>query len=433
VGVILTTFRKAATSAGLQVGQKSVWTPYEYQVSPEGEWDTWLLLGGRGAGKTEAGARYVLDHLEKFGRSARVGIGAPTFADVRDVCAEGPSGLLTIGGDDFTWNRSTATARHKDGGYVRFMSAEEPGRWNGPQWTLLWCDELALWKEETWHQAQFGVRLGPTPRVIVTTTPKARKFVKELASQPGTIVTHGTTYQNTALASRVMDRLQERYAGTRLGRQELMGEFVGDVEGALWQSEWIDASRVAEVPTTLDVVINEDGEEEEKRLPNLPRVVIAVDPAVTAKMESDETGIAIAALGGDGDYYVLGVHGFRLPPQQWAMKALEFYDHWQADKIVAEVNNGGDMVVETINRACEGLGRTVNVESIRASRGKTVRAEPVAALYEQGRVHHVGIFNEAEEQMCSFPISNEHDDLVDALVYSLSDLSNQGSPNIRFL
>ena len=154
---------------------------------------------------------------------------------------------------------------------------------------------------------------------------------------------------------------------------------------------------------------------------------------MTAKMESDETGIAIAALGGDGDYYVLGVHGFRLPPQQWAMKALEFYDHWQADKIVAEVNNGGDMVVETINRACEGLGRTVNVESIRASRGKTVRAEPVAALYEQGRVHHVGIFNEAEEQMCSFPISNEHDDLVDALVYSLSDLSNQGSPNIRFL
>ena len=421
----LTTFRKRAESLGLQVGRQNVWKPYPYQVPPEGEWDTWLLLGGRGAGKTEAGARYVLSHLMQAGRNARVGIGAPTFADVRDVCAEGPSGLLTIGGDDFTYNRSTATARHALGGYVRFMSAEEPGRWNGPQWTLLWADELALWKEETWHQAQFGVRLGPSPRVIATTTPKARKFVKELAEQKGTIVTHGTTYQNVALARRVMTRLEERYAGTRLGRQELLGEFVGDVEGALWQTEWIDEARVAEPPATM----NDDDE----RVVDLPRVVVAVDPAVTANPESDETGIAVAGLGGDGDYYVLGIHGYRLPPQQWAMKALELYDYWQADKIVAEVNNGGDMVVDTINRACEGLGRTANVESIRASRGKTVRAEPVAALYEQGRVHHVGIFNEAEEQMCSFPIANEHDDLVDALVYTLSDLSNQGAPNIRFL
>ena len=421
----LTSFRTFVDSAGLQVGRKSVWTPYPYQVPPPGEWDTWLLLGGRGAGKTEAGARYVLEHLETLGRNARVGIGAPTFADVRDVCAEGPSGLLTIGGDDFTYNRSTATARHRLGGYVRFMSAEEPGRWNGPQWTLLWADELALWKEETWHQAQFGVRLGPTPRVIVTTTPKARQFVKELAEQKGTVTTHGTTYENTALAGRVMSRLEERYAGTRLGRQELLGEFVGDVEGALWQSEWIDKGRVAEPPTTTN--------DNDERVFDLPRVVIAVDPAVTANAESDETGIAVSGLGGDGEYYVLGIHGFRLPPQQWALKALELYDQWQADKIVAEVNNGGDMVVETINRACEGLGRTANVEAIRASRGKTVRAEPVAALYEQGRVHHVGVFDEAEEQMCSFPIANEHDDLVDALVYTLSDLSNQGLPNIRFL
>ena len=362
----LTTFRSRANSAGLKIGRQFSWIPYAYQVPPEGNWDTWLLLGGRGAGKTEAGARYVLDHLERFGRSARVGIGAPTFADVRDVCAEGPSGLLTIGGDDFTYNRSTATARHKGGGYVRFMSAEEPGRWNGPQWTLLWCDELALWKEETWHQAQFGVRLGPSPRVIATTTPKARKFVKELAEQAGTIVTHGTTYENTALAGRVMTRLAERYAGTRLGRQELMGEFVGDVEGALWQTEWIDGGRVAEPPTSLN--------DDEKRVLDLPRVVIAVDPAVTANADSDETGIAVAGLGGDGDYYVLGIHGYRLPPQQWAMKALELYDLWQADKIVAEVNNGGDMVVETINRACEGIGRTANVESIRASRGIRTRS-----------------------------------------------------------
>jgi predicted phage terminase large subunit-like protein len=182
----------------------------------------------------------------------------------------------------------------------------------------------------------------------------------------------------------------------------------------------------------MQVVETEDGEHEESVV-NLPRIVIAIDPAVTANSNSDETAIAVAGVGPDGDYYVLSADGYRLPPQQWAMKALEAYDRWQADKIVAEVNNGGDMVIDTITRVCEGLGRSVNVESIRASRGKTLRAEPIAALYEQGRVHHVGVFAEAEDQMCSFPVANEHDDLVDAVVYALSDLSNQGAPNIRFL
>ena len=424
--------RNAAIRHNLKPSEYIGWKPYPYQVPPETDWDTWLLLGGRGAGKTEAGARYVLAHLEKYGKHARVGVGAPTHSDVRDVCAEGPSGLLTIGGDVFAYNRSTLSARHKKGGYVKFMSAEEPARWNGPQWTLLWADELALWKEETWHQAQFGVRLGDHPRVIATTTPKARKFVKELSEQEGTILTHGTTYENTALSERVMTRLTARYEGTRLGRQELLGEFVGDVEGALWQAQWIDAARVPTPPTVSKFIQDDNGEREVEVL-DMPRIVIAIDPAVTANAESDETAISVCGLGPDGDYYVLGVHGYRLPPQQWAMKALEFYDNWQADKIVAEVNNGGDMVVETVKRVCEGLNRSVNIEAIRASRGKTVRAEPIAALYEQGRVHHVGGFSEAEEQMCSFPIANEHDDLVDALVYALSDLSFQGSPNIRFL
>jgi predicted phage terminase large subunit-like protein len=408
------------------------WVPLAHQIPPEGDWRLWIMLGGRGSGKTEGGARYVLSHLRKYGRNARVGIGAPTIQSAREVCAEGDSGLITMARDEFEWNRSLMEARHKDGGYVKFQGAEEPARWNGPQWTLLWADELALWKRESYDQATFGVRLGKEPRIIATTTPKAARWVRNLESEDGTVVTHGTMYDNPALAQSAVEALERRYGGTRLGRQELMGEYIEEIEGALWQVDWIDNHRRSEPPTTIQVVETEDGDAEEKLL-NMPRIVIAIDPAVTANADSDETGIAIAGVGPEGDYYVLGIDGYRLPPQQWAMKAIEAYDRWQADKIVAEVNNGGDMVIDTINRVCDGLGRSVNVESIRASRGKTLRAEPIAALYEQGRVHHVGMFVEAEDQMCSFPIANDHDDLVDSVVYALSDLSNQGAPNVRFL
>ena len=401
-----------------------VWKPSAHQIPPAGDWRVWIMLGGRGAGKTEAGSRYVLDHLRKYGSRARVGIGAPTIQSAREVCAEGDSGLITIARDEFEWNRSMLEARHKDGGYVKFQGSEEPARWNGPQWTLLWCDELALWKREAYDQATFGVRLGDTPRIIATTTPKASKWVRALEKESGTVTTHGTMYDNPALAQTAVQALERRYGGTRLGRQELLGEYVEEIEGALWRVDWIDTNRRSELPH-ID-------EGDTPRL-NMPRIVVAVDPAVTANAESDDTGVVVAGLGPDGDYYVMSADGYKLPPQQWAMKALDAYDYWQADKIVCEVNNGGDMVVDTINRVCEGLGRSVNVESIRASRGKTVRAEPIAALYEQWRVHHVGIFTEAEDQMCSFPVAAEHDDMVDALVYALSDLSNEGQPNVRFL
>jgi predicted phage terminase large subunit-like protein len=400
------------------------WKPYLHQMAPEGDWRLWIMLGGRGSGKTEGGSRYVLEHLRKYGKAARVGVGAPTIQSAREVCAEGDSGLITIARDEFDWNRSLMEARHKLGGYVKFQGAEEPARWNGPQWTLLWADELALWKRESYDQATFGVRLGEHPKIIATTTPKAARWVRALEGEDGTVLTHGTMYDNPALAPSAVEALERRYGGTRLGRQELLGEYIEEMEGALWRIEWIDNQRRAEAPTRI---------EDDTKVLDMPRVVVAVDPAVTANVESDETAIAVGGLGPDGDYYMLSVMGYRLPPQQWAMKALDAYDRYQADKIVCEVNNGGDMVVDTINRVCEGLGRTVNVEAIRASRGKTLRAEPIAALYEQGRVHHVGIFDEAEDQMCSFPVANEHDDLVDALVYVLSDLTNDGAPNIRFL
>lgn len=428
-------FTQALNRAGFHVEQVPEWEPYPYQIPPPGAgvaWNTWLLLGGRGAGKTEAGSRYCLAHLREFGPEARIGVGAPTYADVRDVCAEGPSGLLTMAPHEFDWNRSTATARHKNGGVVKFMSAEEPSRFRGPQFSLLWADELALWKDESWVIAQFCVRLGPIPHIIATTTPKARKLVKELAEAPTTIMTHGASHENTALAPTFYARLQERWGGTRLGRQELLGEFVDELEGSLFKSHWIDDARVQTIPM-LTQYEEVNGEIEVQESVDLSRIVVAIDPAITNKATSDETGIAVAGINSENEFFVLHLEGYKLAPHQWATKALELYDYYQADRIIAETNNGGDMVIATVNRVAESQKRSVNIHSIRASKGKTLRAEPIAALYEQGRVHHVGQFKDAEDQMVSFPIANEHDDLVDAVVYALTDLAGVGSPNIRFL
>ena len=381
------------------------WSPYPHQQPPEGDWDIWIIKGGRGSGKTEAGARDVLDHLREFGSMARVGIGAPTIADVRDVCAEGETGLITLAPSEFPiYNRSLLEATHINGGKVKFMGSEKPNRWNGPQWTMLWWDELALCVEESWDQSQFGLRLGPHPRCVVTTTPKNRRFVKALYTTPGVVVTHGTTYDNPALAARVIRKLEARYGGTTLGRQELMGEDIDQVEGALWQRVWIDKNRT---PEGLE-------------LPDLIRVVVAIDPAATHGKDADETGIAVAGKGMDGRFYVLHGFGYKLSPNGWANKAIDLYDQYEADKVIAEINNGGEMVSSTIRQ----VNKDIPLKTIHASRGKTVRAEPVAALYEQGKVSHVGVFPELEDQMCSFPVANEYDDMVDAVVYALTELSD---------
>src|SRR5215831_5682970 len=188
------------------------WEPLEHQKMPDGTWDCWLILAGRGTGKTRAGAEAVLEHLNAAGSLARVGVGGPTAADVRDVCAEGVSGLITVAREQFTsYNRSLGEAHHHRGGYVKFLGAEEPARWNGPQWSLLWADELALWNQDSWEQAQFGLRLGDHPRAIVTTTPKARRFVRELALLPTTALTVASTMDNPHLSEHVLRRLQDRY------------------------------------------------------------------------------------------------------------------------------------------------------------------------------------------------------------------------------
>jgi predicted phage terminase large subunit-like protein len=393
------------------------WQPLPHQVPPpdDDSWNTWMLLGGRGSGKTMAGTHYVLDHLRRYGSRARVGIGAPTYGDVRDVCAEGVTGLITLAPSEFVYNRSTSNAYHRDGGFVKFLGAEEPGRWNGPQWSLLWADELALWKEETWHQAQFGLRLGEHPKAIVTTTPKARQFVRDLSMQEGTVAVHATTFDNTNLSDSVLKRLDFQYGGSNLGRQELLAEWIDDIEGALWQRSWIDDMRVTVAPP-------------------MQRIVVAIDPAASAHVTSDETGLAVAGLGEDGHIYVLASDGVRFTPEGWAKRVIELFDEFEADLIVGETNNGGDMVGSTLENALRSDSRySIPYQSIHASRGKTTRAEPVAVLYSHGYVHHVGSFDVSEDQMCSFPVANEHDDRVDALVYAITELTQRGVPEIRFL
>lgn len=385
---------------------------YPHQIPPpefvRHERDIWGIRGGRGSGKTEAGAKATLQHLREYGGRARVGIGAPTYADCRYVCAEGPTGLITVAnpGEFVLYNRGSLEARHEGGGHVRWLSAEDPDRWNGPQWTWIWADELSLWNEESWHQAMFGLRLGPHPQAVATFTPKNRAFVKKLYQDSRVVITHGTTYDNTGLAKGVVARLEATYGGTRLARQELMGEDVGDIEGALWQSSWIDSTRVTRQQVQELI---------------LPHVVVAVDPAGAHGEQNDQTGIAVAALAQDGQYYLLHVEGVRMSPQGWAQRAVDCYDQWDADTILGEVNNGGEMVEYTIRT----VRPNINIRKIHASRGKTLRAEPIAALYEQKRVHHLGVFPEAEEQMCSFPVASEHDDMVDALVYALTELTER--------
>jgi phage terminase large subunit-like protein len=378
------------------------WTPLEHQRMPEGDWDCWLVLAGRGTGKTRAGAEAVLNHLREGGASARVGVGAPTTADVRDVCAEGVSGLISVARDEFTsYNRSLGEAHHHKGGYVKFLGAEEPARWNGPQWSLLWADELALWNQDSWEQAQFGLRLGEHPRAIATTTPKARKFVQDLASLSTTVVTRASTADNPYLSEIVRNRLYERYGGTRLGRQELEAEWLDDVPGALWTHAVLEQNRVATAPDLL-------------------RIVVAVDPSGGESEGHAECGIVAAGKGTDGHGYVLRDVSERLSPERWARRAVQLYHELQADRIVAERNFGGEMVLATIH----AVDPVAPVTLVNASRGKRVRAEPVHALDEQGKIHHVGMLATLEDQLCSWvPDSGDPSpDRLDARVWALTNL-----------
>jgi len=394
------------------------------QRTPVGDWYTWLILAGRGFGKTRTGAedmaRYMIDN-----QGVRCAIVAPRYADGRDTCVEGESGILAVldryGHTDQNgrrWNRSLGELILTNGSRAKLFSAEAPDALRGPQHHRVWVDELAQVLKrnpDTWSQVMFGLRLGRDPRAIVTTTPLPLQGIRELLTDDHCVVTRGSTYDNAGnLAAPALAKLRSQYEGTRLGRQELDGALMDDVPGALWARAWLDRDRVWRPPT-------------------LDRVVVAVDPAVTSGEDSDETGIVVAGVGpiidGHRPVWVLRDASLRATPDAWARRVDDMYREYDAAEVVIETNQGGDALI--------ALLRTVNpnlpITKVIAKKGKRVRAEPVSALYEQGKVHHVGKLDTLEDQLCTWtPDDPKSPDRLDALVYAVLQLTGGGRASAFF-
>jgi len=382
------------------------------QLPPAGEWTTWLLLAGRGFGKSRSGAEWVRQ-MAYENPGCRIALVAETAADARKVMVEGESGILSISPPEFMPDYSPANRQltWPNGSIAFTYNATQPDQLRGPQHHFAWCDEIAKWQymQDSWDQLQFGLRLGQNPKQVVTTTPRPLPLIRKLINDPDTVVTRGRTYDNAAnLAGPFLKQIEERYGGTRLGRQELEGEVLEDVPGALWTRESIDLNRRPEAPLELQ------------------RIIVAVDPATSSEEGSDETGIVCVGIGRDDDGYnrgyVLADRSVRGSPDVWAKRAVSVYREFGADRIVAEKNQGGEMVESVIR----SVDRNVPISLVHASRGKLVRAEPISALYEQNRVHHIGRFDELEDQMCTFSAdydrANGSPDRMDALVWGLSFL-----------
>lgn len=388
------------------------------QLAPAGDWTTWLLLAGRGFGKTRSGAEFINEEVSER-RARRVALVAATAPDARDVMVEGETGILTISPPWFRplYEPSKRRLTWPNGARATLYSADEPDRLRGPQHDLAWCDELAAWRfPEALDMLMLGLRLGTRPRVCVTTTPKPTKTIRELLNDPTVQVTRGSTYENRVnLAPAFIHTVVRKYEGTRLGRQELLAELLEDVEGALWTLKLIEQHRM-----TLATF----GKTE------LARIVVAIDPNVSGSPDADEAGVVVASQGAgkcpcgkEQCGYVLDDRSGTIPPIEWARRAVDAYHAHHADRIVAETNNGGDLV-ETQVRVVDP---SVAYKSVHASRGKMTRAEPVQALYEQGRVHHVGGFADLEQQMCNWvPGAGEPSPgRMDALVWAITDLMLQ--------
>jgi phage terminase large subunit-like protein len=379
------------------------WNARPSQMLPDGNWIIWLIMAGRGFGKTRTGAETVRQWVKKYPYVNLIGA---TLDDARDIMIEGESGILAICPKDERPRYVKRQLHWPNGAKSLVFTADEPERLRGKQHMKLWADELGAWRyPESWDQASLGLRLGDSPQAIVTTTPKPTKIVKDLVFDPTTFITRGSTYDNrNNLAQAFLKQIINKYEGTRLGRQELHAELLTDNPGALWKREQIELLRVKEVP-------------------QLNRIVVAIDPAVTSEEESDETGISVAGLGADKHGYILEDASMRSTPDQWARKAVQLYHQYKADRIIGETNNGGDMI-ETIIRT---IDPNVPYKGVHASRGKMIRAEPISALYEQGKVHHVGMFAQLEDQMCDWDpaTAKKSPDRMDALVWALTELMTE--------
>lgn len=366
--------------------------------------DTWMIMAGRGWGKSRCGAEAVKLLVEKGYR--HIALVARVASDARDVMVEGVSGILSVfpPGQKPLYEPAKRKLTFVNGAIAHTYSADKPDQLRGPQHDAAWCDELAAWRyDEAYDQLMFGLRIGTHPIAVITTTPRPTAIVRELVADPDTVLTHGSTFENAGnLAGRALKKLLKKYAGTRLGLQELDAQILDDTPGALWTRETLEHSRVSD----------ED-------VPDLVRVVVAVDPSVTATEESDETGIVAAGVDRHGHFYVLDDYSLVASPNEWAQQVVDLYDLHDADKIIAEVNQGGDMVETTIRT----VRKNISFKQIRATKGKYTRAEPVSSLYEQGLVHHVGVFSELEDQMCTWvPGDGRSPDRLDALVWALTEL-----------
>lgn len=385
------------------------------------------MLGGRGAGKTRAGSEWIRgialgepDFNEAPMR--RIALIGETFSDARNVMVEGPAGILAVHArhERPTWSPSLRKLEWSNGAVAHVFSAEDPDSLRGPQFEAAWADELAKWRhvEETWDMLQFGLRLGAHPRQMVTTTPRPIPLLKRFLADPSVAVSRARTSDNAAnLAPAFLEAVVGRYAGTRLGRQELDGDIIEDRPDALWTRDMIEANRADAAPPLM-------------------RIVVAVDPPASSSKRADACGIVAAGLDDGGTAYVLeDATASGLKPPEWAAKAVALYRRLQADALIVETNQGGEMATGVIRE----VDSSVPVMSVRATRGKYLRAEPVSVLYAQGRVRHVGALPELEDELCDFGpgglTSGRSPDRMDALVWALTELMLRGrqEPRVRAL
>ncbi|HKL64598.1 MAG TPA: terminase family protein [Roseovarius sp.] len=391
----------------------------EHQMPPEGDWRTWVILGGRGAGKTRAGAEWVRGRVEGVkpldaGACKRLALVGETVEQVREVMIFGESGIMACSPPDRRpeWQATRRRLLWPNGAVAQVFSAHEPEGLRGPQFDGAWVDELAKWKKarDTWNMLQFGLRLGEAPRVCVTTTPRNVGVLKDILGSDSTVVTSAPTEVNAAnLAQGFLEEVRARYAGTRLGRQELDGVLVDAAEDALWTPAMLEGARVGAAP-------------------DLDRIVVAVDPPVTGHAGSDSCGIVVVGAVTQGPvqdwraWVLADASVSAAGPAAWARAAICAMERWGADRLVAEVNQGGDLVEQVIRQ----VDPLVPFRKVHASRGKAARAEPVAALYEQGRVHHLRGLGTLEDQMCAMTNRGYEGrgspDRVDALVWGLTEL-----------